>query len=157
MPGPARNVLICRTGAFGDVCMALPLVHALTRHCRVTWLIRRGNAPLLKLFPQLDCEVWPVDFLPNGEFAAQTQDGLNAARFDALVDLSNWDNTARLTRGLSSVPVRAVAFDDRRWLLRQRLRNLAPWTRPFNRIVRLRGRVHGARLRSRCRRSHRLS
>jgi len=122
--------------------MALPVVHALARYCRVSWLIRRGNAPLLKLFPQLDCEAWPVDFLPNGEYSARTRDELAAAQFDALVDFSNWDNTLRLARRLPSIPIRAVAYDDRRWLVRQRWRALSPWRRPFNRIVRLNGRLH---------------
>jgi ADP-heptose:LPS heptosyltransferase len=121
--------------------MALPVVHALTPHCEVTWLIRRGNAPLLKLFPQVDCRRVEVDFLPGGRFHAGVADALAAERFDALVDLSNWDNVAQLTSQLKSIPVRAIAYDDTRAMLRQRVRDGLPWG-PFNRAIKFRGKLH---------------
>jgi ADP-heptose:LPS heptosyltransferase len=42
------------------------------------------------------------------------------------------------------IPIRAVAFDDTRLLIRQRLRNGLPWVRPFNQVVRFAGKLHRA-------------
>ncbi len=135
------KVLVCRTGAFGDVCMALPIVHALTRHCEVHWLIGRIYAPLLQLFPQVRCRLVVVDRKQPAEDDRLVFE-LSAAGFDALLDLSNWNDIATLAMRLRSIPMRAIAYDSTRSYALQRMRNALPWFKPFNRVVKIDGCVH---------------
>jgi ADP-heptose:LPS heptosyltransferase len=135
---PLKKILACRTGAFGDVCMILPLIDALSAHADVHWLIRRGNDAVLKLFPEVRCT--PVLF--DGALTRSLVGRLDATGYDALLDFSNWDIIARLARRLKSIPLRATAYDQTRFLLRQKVRNSLPWLRPFNHSVRINGRVH---------------
>lgn len=122
--------------------MALPVVHALAAQCEVHWLIRRGHTALLRLFPEVKCH--PVIFEPDraGKLPADLIQTLVAAQYDALLDFSNWDIIASLASRVKSIPVRAIAYDDTRMLLFQRLKNALPWFKPFNKVVRIDGRVH---------------
>jgi ADP-heptose:LPS heptosyltransferase len=136
-----KKVLICRTGALGDVCMTLPVVDALARHCDVHWLIGRPHAPLLQLFPQVRCDLVIADGAEPARDERLVSE-LNAAGFDALLDFSNWDSIARLVSRLKSIPLRATAYDRTRSYTLPRLRNALPWCKPFNHIVDIQGCVH---------------
>jgi ADP-heptose:LPS heptosyltransferase len=137
-----KKILVCRIGAFGDVCMTLPVVHSLSAQFEVHWLIRRGHAAILRLFPEVKCQ--PVIFEPGDsqDNLPRLVSQLASAEFDALLDFSNWDIVARLARRLKSIPLRAIAYDSTRRLVRQRIRNSLPWFKPFNKVVRIDGAVH---------------
>lgn len=137
-----KRVLVCRTGAFGDICMAMPVVHALASQCEVHWLIRRGHTALLRLFPEVKCHPVIFEAGQGGTFPADLIQMLVAAQYDALLDFSNWDIIASLASRVKSIPVRAIAYDDTRMLLYQRLKNALPWFKPFNKVVKIDGKVH---------------
>ena len=137
-----KRILVCRIGAFGDVCMTVPVVHSLSAQFEVHWLIRQGHDAILGLFPEVKCQ--PV-VLSHGEphqIPAGLVSQLAAAQYDALLDFSNWRIVARLAGQLKSIPVRAIAYDSTRRLVLQRLKNSLPWFVPFNKIVRIDGNVH---------------
>jgi ADP-heptose:LPS heptosyltransferase len=136
-----KKILVCRIGAFGDVCMALPVVQALTEHYEVHWLIRRGHDAVLPLFPVVRCR--PVVFASAASRdLAELSARLAGERYDALLDFSNWRVVARLAERLKEIPVRAIAYDRTHRFVLQRIRNALPWLRPFNQVVELGDAVH---------------
>jgi ADP-heptose:LPS heptosyltransferase len=132
---------VCRTGAFGDVCMAMPVVRALSAHCEVHWLVRQRNDAVLRLFPEVPCHpvILEYDFEKHLPAVAAR---LASCDYDVLLDFSNWDSIAHLVRRLKHIPIRAIAYDRTRRTWPPRLRNAMPWNRPFNRIVQMKGAVH---------------
>jgi ADP-heptose:LPS heptosyltransferase len=133
-----KKILICRIGAFGDVCMTLPVVHSLSEHFEVHWLIRQSHAAILRLFPEVKCR--PVMFSSQEPRGLISQ--LAAAKYDALLDFSNWAIVGDLASRLKSIPVRAIAYDSSHRLLLQRIKYALPWFKPFNKVVRIDGAVH---------------
>jgi ADP-heptose:LPS heptosyltransferase len=133
-----KRILVCRIGAFGDVCMTLPVVNSLAEQFEVHWLIRQNHAVILKLFPDVKCH--PVVFTP--EEGRSFISRLDAAKYDALLDFSNWSIVGALASRLKNIPVRAVAYDSTRRLLLQRIKYALPWFKPFNKIVKIDGAVH---------------
>lgn len=133
-----KKILVCRIGAFGDVCMTLPVVHALSKEFEVHWLIRENHASILELFPAVKCH--PVMFSSGKSGNLVT--ALAAAKYDALLDFSNWAIVGDLAGQLKSIPVRAIAYDANHRLLLQRIKYAIPWFKPFNKIVRINGAVH---------------
>jgi ADP-heptose:LPS heptosyltransferase len=133
-----KKILVCRIGAFGDICMTLPVVHSLSAQFEVHWLIRQGHDAILRLFPEVKCQ--PVIFSPKKSKNLISQ--LAAAKYDALLDFSNWAIVGRLASQLKSIPVRAIAYDSTRRLLLQRIKNTLPWFKPFNKVVKIDGTVH---------------
>jgi heptosyltransferase I len=113
------RVLLTRPGAFGDVCLALPLAHALQRHCEVHWLIRPHYAPVLDRFPAPRLHALPTDILPDratdfdsaAPFPPATIERIRRLRFDAVLDLSHWPEVARLVHHLGAIPRRGITFD----------------------------------------------
>ena len=138
------KVLVCRTGAFGDVCMALPLIDALGAQTDVHWLIRSGLESVLTLFPRVRCRPIAVEFDARRAFPTPLIAELGNAGYDALVDLSNWPSGAILARRLKRIPIRAISYDRTRPWLPQRLTNALPWFKPFNCVINIDGKVHRA-------------
>jgi len=116
-----KKILVCRIGAFGDICMTLPVVHSLSAQFEVHWLIRQGHAAILRLFPEVKCQ--PVIFEPGDSQnnLPRLVSQLASAEFDALLDFSNWDIVARLASRLKRIPLRAIAYDSTRRLVLQRI------------------------------------
>lgn len=108
-----RKILVARIGAFGDVCMLLPIVRALSRHHDVHWLVRDVYLPAVRCFPDLRCRL--VGVSPSDDahrpFPDEVVDSLAAERFDCLLDCSHWGCVAWLARRLEAVPIRAVTHD----------------------------------------------
>lgn len=108
-----RKILVARIGAFGDVCMLLPIVRLLSRHHDVHWLVRDAYVPAVRCFPDLPCRL--VGVSPSDDahrpFPDAVVDSLASERFDCLLDFSHWTCVAWLARRLEAVPVRAVTHD----------------------------------------------
>jgi hypothetical protein len=135
-----KKILVCRIGAFGDICMTLPVVHSLSARFEVHWLIRQGHDAILKLFPEVKCH--PVIFGAGPNVLSGLVSRLGAAQYDALLDFSNWEIIGRLASQLKGIPLRATAYDSTRRLVFQRMKNGLPWFRPFNKVVEIEGAVH---------------
>jgi ADP-heptose:LPS heptosyltransferase len=135
-----KKILVCRIGAFGDICMTLPVVHSLSARFEVHWLIRQGHDAILKLFPQVKCH--PVIFGAGPNVLSGLVSRLGAAQYDALLDFSNWEIIGRLASQLKGIPLRATAYDSTRRLVFQRMKNGLPWFKPFNKVVEIEGAVH---------------
>ncbi|MDX2167209.1 MAG: glycosyltransferase family 9 protein [Deltaproteobacteria bacterium] len=107
------RVLVARIGAIGDICLLLPVVHALARHCDVDWLIRDEHVALVRAFPQVACRLIGVSPGPDPRqpFPPALVATLRAARYQALIDCSHWASVAWLAAALDDVPVRAVTRD----------------------------------------------
>jgi ADP-heptose:LPS heptosyltransferase len=135
-----KKVLVCRIGAFGDVCMALPVVHSLSAHVEVHWLIREGHDAILNLFPEVECR--RVLYSSSGRESLIAT--LASAEYDALLDFSNWPVVGDLARSLKRIPIRAIAYDGHTRLPLQRVKYALPWLRPFNRVVEIDAAVHRA-------------
>lgn len=133
-----KTILVCRIGAFGDVCMTLPVVHSLAKQFEVHWLIRQSHAAVLKLFPEVNCH--PV--LLSSQEPRSLLSQLAAVKYDALLDFSNWAIVGNLASHLKTIPVRAIAYDSSRRLVLQRIKYALPWFKPFNKVVRIDGAVH---------------
>jgi ADP-heptose:LPS heptosyltransferase len=162
------RVLVLRPGAMGDVCLSLPVVAGLARHADVTWLLRPAYVPLVRLFPSIKVHILPFEVhlgtrnsagRAAGLVPAVWTAGMNPAarqldretalirrlterRFDAVLDLCHWPETARLVRQLRAVPCRAIAFDpdqDRRLGIRLATADLYG---PFNVRVPVAGLPH---------------
>lgn len=108
-----RKILVARIGAFGDVCMLLPIVRALARHHEVHWLVRDTYVPVVRGFPDVACR--PVGVAPGADprrpFPEEFVAALAAERYDCLLDCCHWACVSWLARRLDGVPVRAVTHD----------------------------------------------
>jgi len=110
-----KKLLLLRPGAMGDVCMTVPLVRALQEHYEVHWLVWRHHQAIPRCFPQVRCRVIPAQLTPASPdqppFPPSLVAALEAERYDALLDLCHWPETARLARHLTGIPLRAVTHD----------------------------------------------
>lgn len=105
------RILLCRIGAIGDICMAMPLVKSLSEKYEVDWLIRKTNASLLDLFPNLRVNRILVNPTKTHWFDENTIDQLVKSQYDVLVDLSHWPEIEFLAKRLKSIPVRIRSLD----------------------------------------------
>lgn len=113
MSGTRPKLLIARIGAIGDVCLLLPVVHALSRHFAVHWLIRDTHIPVVRSFPAVDCRLIGVSPGPDPErpFPPALVAALRAEAYPALLDFSHWQCIAWLAGQLPDIPLRAVTLD----------------------------------------------
>ena len=110
-----KNVLIIKLRYIGDVLLATPTVRAIKAarpDVRVTMMVNRGTEDVLSGNPDLD-EIMVLD---KGSLAAQSRliAGLRARQFDTVIDLTDGDRSAFLTR-ISGAPVRIGFNDEHRW------------------------------------------
>ena len=110
-----RNVLIIKLRYIGDVLLATPTVRAIKAarpDVRVTMMVNRGTEDVLSGNPDLD-EIMVLD---KGSLAAQSRliAGLRGRQFDTVIDLTDGDRSAFLTR-ISGAPVRIGFNDEHRW------------------------------------------
>lgn len=113
--GTMRNVLIIKLRYIGDVLLATPTVRAIKSarpDVRVTMMVNRGTEEVLSGNPDLH----EVIVLDKGSVAAQSRliAGLRARQFDTVIDLTDGDRSAFLTR-ISGAPVRIGFNDEHRW------------------------------------------
>lgn len=108
-----KKILVARIGAFGDVCMLLPVVRALARHHEVHWLVRDAYVPVVRAFPDVGCRLVGVapGADPRRPFPEELVAALAGERYDCLLDCSHWACVSWLARRLDGVPVRAVTHD----------------------------------------------
>jgi len=131
-----RNVLIIKLRYIGDVLLATPAVRAIKAarpDVRVTMMVNRGTEDVLSGNPDLD-EVLVLD---KGSLAAQSRllAGLRARQFDTVIDLTDGDRSAFLTR-ISGAPVRIGFNDEHRWRGRYYTEVIQPLTSLRHRIDR---------------------
>ena len=110
-----KNVLVIKLRYIGDVLLATPMVRAIKAarpDVRVTMMVNRGTEDVLFGNPDLD-EVVALD---KGSLAAQSRliAGLRGRQFDTVIDLTDGDRSAFLTR-ISGAPVRIGFNDEHRW------------------------------------------
>jgi predicted lipopolysaccharide heptosyltransferase III len=110
-----RNVLIIKLRYIGDVLLATPTVRAIKAarpDVRVTMMVNRGTEGLLSGNPDLD-EIMVLD---KGSLTAQWRliVELRRRRFDTVIDLTDGDRSAFLSR-ISGAPVRIGFNDEHRW------------------------------------------
>jgi predicted lipopolysaccharide heptosyltransferase III len=110
-----KNILIIKLRYIGDVLLATPTVRAIKAarpDVRVTMMVNRGTEDVLSGNPDLD----EIIVLDKGSLAAQSRliAGLRARQFDAVIDLTDGDRSAFLTR-ISGAPVRIGFNDEHRW------------------------------------------
>jgi ADP-heptose:LPS heptosyltransferase len=113
MSAPRPRLLVARIGAIGDVCLLLPLVHALQRHFRIDWLIRDSHVAVVRAFPHVACELIGVSPAADAAqpFSAALVERLRTRRYAGLIDFSHWPSIAWLAGQLRDVPLRAVTLD----------------------------------------------
>ncbi|NOT22147.1 MAG: putative lipopolysaccharide heptosyltransferase III [Nitrospiraceae bacterium] len=110
-----KNVLVIKLRYIGDVLLATPTIRAIKAarsDVRVTMMVNRGTEDVLFGNPNLD-EVMVLD---KGSLAAQSRliAGLRSRQFDTVIDLTDGDRSAFLTR-VSGAPVRIGFNDEHRW------------------------------------------
>jgi len=110
-----KNVLVIKLRYIGDVLLATPTIRAIKAarpDIRVTMMVNRGTEDVLSGNPDLD-EIMVLD---KGSLAAQSRliAGLRARQFDTVIDLTDGDRSAFLTR-ISGAPVRIGFNDEHRW------------------------------------------
>ena len=110
-----RNILIIKLRYIGDVLLATPTVRAIKAarpDVRVTMLVNRGTEDVLSGNPDVD-EIMVLD---KGSLAAQSRliAELRGRQFDTVIDLTDGDRSAFLTR-ISGAPVRIGFNDEHRW------------------------------------------
>ena len=110
-----KNILIIKLRYIGDVLLATPTVRAIKAarpDVRVTMMVNSGTEDVLSGNPDLD-EIMVLD---KGSLAAQSRliAGLRARQFDTVIDLTDGDRSAFLTR-ISGAPVRIGFNDEHRW------------------------------------------
>ena len=110
-----KNVLIIKLRYIGDVLLATPTVRAIKAarpDVQVTMMVNRGTEDVLSGNPDLD-EIMVLD---KGSLAAQSRliAGLRGRQFDTVIDLTDGDRSAFLTR-ISGAPVRIGFNDEHRW------------------------------------------
>ena len=95
----------------GDICMAIPIVKALTEHFEVHWLIRKTHVELIELlcdFPVVNVAVNPGK---RNWFSSDLVQSLRRQNYHALIDLSHWREVAWLAKSLEEIPIRAITVD----------------------------------------------
>jgi heptosyltransferase-3 len=131
-----KNVLIIKLRYIGDVLLATPTVRAIKAarpDVRVTMMVNRGTEDVLSGNPDLD-EIMVLD---KGSLAAQSRiiAGLRGRQFDTVIDLTDGDRSAFLTR-ISGAPVRIGFNDEHRWRGRYYTQVVQPVTGVRHRIDR---------------------
>ena len=111
----SRNILAIKLRYLGDVLLATPTLHALKSaypQARLTVLVNRGTEDILRGNPHVD-EVLPLD---RGSIVQQSRFILDIRRrrFDTVVDLTDGDRAAFLTR-ISGASVRIGFNAEQRW------------------------------------------
>lgn len=106
-----QNVLVIKLRYLGDVLLATPTLEALKSFCpgaRVTMVVNRGTEGMLVGNPHVD-EVLPLE---RGSLVGQWRflSDLRQRRFDIVIDLTDADRSAFLTR-MSLAPMR-IGFND---------------------------------------------
>jgi predicted lipopolysaccharide heptosyltransferase III len=110
-----RNVLAIKLRYLGDVLLATPTLHALKAAfpaARLSVLVNRGTEDILRGNPHVD-EIIPLDrgsLYQQGRFVWE----IRRRRFDTVVDLTDGDRAALLTRS-SGAAVRIGFNAERRW------------------------------------------
>jgi predicted lipopolysaccharide heptosyltransferase III len=110
-----KNILIIKLRYIGDVLLATPALRALRDgfpHARLTVLVNRGTEELLKWNPDVN-EVLVLD-RSGPATASRLARQLRQLRFDCVIDLTDSDRSAILTR-LSGATVRIGFNVERRW------------------------------------------
>lgn len=113
-PTPFKpNLLVCRIGAVGDVCLAIPIVKALSRFFNVYWLIRESYSILPKFFAAEGFEFIPIAVNPTkvNPSLASLVPYLEKLKLTAALDLSHWPEVIELLEKLPSIPIRATFCD----------------------------------------------
>lgn len=131
------RILVARIGAIGDICMLIPVVHALARHYEVHWLIRDSHRPVVQCFPEVACRligVSPGDD-ENQPFSAELVRELRDRNYACLIDFSHWSCIGWLARQLKEIPVRAVTSDPDQDALLGIPPDPHPQEEAFNRIL----------------------
>jgi predicted lipopolysaccharide heptosyltransferase III len=110
-----QNILIIKLRYIGDVLLATPTVRAIKAarpDARVTVLVNRGTEDVLSGNPDVD-EIMVLD---KGSLAGQSKliARLRSRQFDTVIDLTDGDRSAFLTR-ISGAPVRIGFNDEHRW------------------------------------------
>lgn len=110
-----RNILAIKLRYLGDVLLATPTLHALKTAyptARLSVLVNRGTDAVLRANPDVD-EIIPLD---RGSILQQTRFvwEIRRRRFDAVVDLTDGDRAAFLTR-ISGARVRIGFNAEERW------------------------------------------
>ena len=113
MPTMRPRLLVTRIGAFGDVCLLIPVVHELERHFEVDWLIRDCYQPVVQGFDHLRCRTIGVNPTPDGRFESDDPlvKCLRARNYDYCLDFSHWPVVSHLVACLQDIPVRAITRD----------------------------------------------
>ena len=107
------KILVARIGAIGDICMLIPLVHALSRHYEVHWLIRDSHMPIVQCFPAVACRLIGVSPASDETqpFAPKVVATLRDEHYACLIDFSHWPCIGWLAHQLGDIPIRAVTHD----------------------------------------------
>ena len=110
-----RNILAIKLRYLGDVLLATPTLHALKTAyptARLSVLVNRGTDAVLRANPDVD-EIIPLD---RGSILQQTRFlwEIRRRRFDTVVDLTDGDRAAFLTR-ISGARVRIGFNAEERW------------------------------------------
>ena len=110
-----NNILIIKLRYIGDVLLATPTVRAIKAarpDARVTMMVNRGTEDVLSG----NRDLGEIMVLDKGSLAAQSRliAGLRARQFDTVIDLTDGDRSAFLTR-ISGAPVRIGFNDEHRW------------------------------------------
>ncbi len=131
------KMLVTRIGAFGDVCMLIPVVKALSRHFQVDWLVRPQYVPVIRSFPDVHCRT--IEAAPSAHapfpFTDRLVEQLRAEKYDYCLDFSHWDSIRRLIARLHEIPIRAVTCDPRQDELLQVEPRSNDGLQPFNKVV----------------------
>jgi heptosyltransferase III len=110
-----RNILVIKLRYLGDVLLATPTLRALKAAypmARLTALVNRGTDEILAANPDVD-DIIPLErgtIIEQWRFAM----AVRRRRFDMVVDLTDGDRAAFLTR-ISGAPVRIGFNAEQRW------------------------------------------
>ncbi len=130
-------MLVTRIGAFGDVCLLIPVVHELQRQFEVDWLIRDCYQPVVQSFGQLRCRMIGVNPEPDELISPNDPliDRLRARNYDYCLDFSHWPVVSNLVSHLQNIPVRAITRDPRQDALLEVNSRGMKLEQPFNCVV----------------------
>jgi ADP-heptose:LPS heptosyltransferase len=131
------KIVVARIGAIGDICMLIPVVHALSRLYEVHWLIRESHVPIVRCFPAVACRLIGVPRGPDDDrlFPPRLVADLRDEAYACLIDFSHWRSVSWLARQLGEIPLRAVTQDPRQDALLGIAISPAEQREAFNRIV----------------------
>jgi heptosyltransferase III len=110
-----KNLLIMKLRYIGDVLLSTPVLRALRERfpdARLTMAVNRGTEEVIKWNPDLN----EIIVIERDGLVGQTRllQELRRRRFDAVIDLTDGDRSAILTR-VSGAPVRIGFNEEHRW------------------------------------------